>query len=119
MSDKQIGHRRLVAWQIADKLAWEVYLLTNKFPKDELFGITSQLRRAVLSVVLNIVEGYARENRKEFKHFLRISLGSLAETGYLLEFSLRLGYITESQDRKIEQLKEECGKVLWTLMKTQ
>ncbi len=119
ISEKIIGYKRLIAWQVADKLAWEVYLFTNKFPKSEIFGITSQLRRAVLSIVLNIVEGYARDSRKEFKHFLRIFLGSLAETDYLLEFSLKLSYITKGQYEKVEKLKEECGKVLWTLMKVQ
>lgn len=97
ISDKLLGYKRLVAWQIADKLAWGVYFVTDQFPKSELFGLTSQLRRAVLSVVLDIVEGYARESRREFKHFLKISLGSLAETFYLLEFLLRRGYITGSQ----------------------
>ncbi|KKR11320.1 MAG: S23 ribosomal protein, partial [Candidatus Woesebacteria bacterium GW2011_GWA1_39_21b] len=54
-SNTLVGYKKLIAWQLADKLAWEVYLLTDKFPKDEIYGLTSQLRRAVLSVVLNIV----------------------------------------------------------------
>lgn len=118
-SDKTLGYKRLIAWQVADRFVWEVYILTNRFPKSEIFGITSQLRRAVLSVVLNIVEGYARGNRNEFRNFLRISLGSLAETGYLLDFCLRLGYISEKEYEIVSELKEECGKILWTLMKKQ
>lgn len=109
----------MVAWQLADKPAWEVYTLSDKFPKLEMYGLTSQLRRAVLSVPLNIVEGYARSNKNEFRRFLNIALGSLAETGYLIEFSLRRRYITKEEYKKVYELKEECGKVLWKLMKSQ
>ncbi len=87
--EEKIGYRRLVAWQISDRLAWKTYECTDKFPKHELFGITSQLRRAILSVSLNIIEGYARDSKNEFRHFLRIALGSLAESGYLIEFANR------------------------------
>lgn len=114
-----VGYKRLVAWQVADKLAWAVYKLTDEFPNDELFGLTSQLRRAVLSVVLNIVEGYARDNKKEFKRFLKIALGSLAEVDYLLQFSLKRRYISQREYEEVYALKEECGKVLWKLMKAQ
>ena len=88
-----IGYRRLIAWQLADKFAWEVYKFSDEFPRNETYGLTSQLRRSALSVALNIVEGYARNSRNEFRQFLKISLGSLAEAGYLLEFSLKRGYL--------------------------
>ena len=113
-----VGHKRLVAWQKADRLAWEVYVLSDKFPKQEIIGITSQLRRAVISVVLNIVEGYARESKKEFRHFLKISLGSLAEVGYILEFSFKRGYITKVQYNNASELKDECGRIIWSLMRS-
>lgn len=115
----KLGYRRLIAWQIADALAWEVYLLADKFPREELYGLTSQLRRAVLSIPLNIVEGYARNNRNEFRQFLRISLGSLAEVEYLLRFALKRKYLDEKNFDKVSKLKDECGKVLWKLMKSQ
>lgn len=81
--------------------------------------MTSQLRRAILSVPLNIVEGYARSNKNEFRNFLRISLGSLAEAGYLLQFALKRKYLEEKNYYKVFELKERCGQLLWKLMKSQ
>ncbi len=69
------GYKKLIAWEIADKLAWSVYKLSDKFPLDELFGLTSQLRYAVLSVPLKIVKGHARNNQNEFRRFLKIAFG--------------------------------------------
>lgn len=114
-----MGYQRLIAWQLTDKLAWEIYNLTDKFPKHELYGLTSQLRKAVLSVPLNIVEGYARDSKNEFRHFLRIALGLPAEVDYLLKFSLKRKYISKTEYENAYELKEECGKVLWKLMKSQ
>lgn len=113
-----VGYKNLIAWQLADKLAWEVYSLTYKFPKDEIYGLTSQLRRAILSVVLNIVEGFSRNNKNEFRRFLNISLGSLSESDYLLQFSLKRKYIDERGYNKVSDLRTETGKVLWGLMKS-
>jgi four helix bundle protein len=115
----QVGYQKLVAWQLADEFAWAVYQVTYKFPKEEVFGITSQLRRAVLSIVLNIVEGHSRNARKEFKRFLNISLGSLAEVDYILKFSYKLGYLSEVQFNKLSEMRIKCGKVLWSLMQSQ
>jgi four helix bundle protein len=85
-------HKDLIVFQKADELALLIYKTIGKFPKMEAFGITSQLRRAALSVPTNIVEGYARKSKKELAQFINIALGSLAETEYLLDFSKRLGY---------------------------
>lgn len=115
----ETGYKNLIAWQISNELAWKVYRLTDEFPKHELYGLTSQLRRAVLSIPLNIVEGYARSNKNEFRNFLRFSLGSLAETGYLLEFALRRKYLSETEYNEVIGLKERCGQLLWKLMKSQ
>lgn len=114
-----VGYQRLLAWQIADKLAWEVYLITDKFPKHELYGMTSQLRRAILSVPLNIVEGHSRNSKNEFRQFLRIALGSLAESDYLLQFALKRKYISSDDYEKVADLRIQCGKVLWKLMQSQ
>ena len=76
----QAGYKKLIVWQKANKLALEVYLAAKSFPKDEIYGITAQLRRAALSVPTNIVEGVGRQGRKELKQFINIALGSLAET---------------------------------------
>ena len=107
-----LGYKRLIAWQVADKLAWKIYELTDKFPNNELYGLTSQIRRATLSVPLNIVEGYSRNSKNEFRQFLKIALGSLAETAYLIEFALRRKYVTTKDYENIKLIKEECGKIL-------
>lgn len=113
------GYKRLIAWQKSHELALFVYNLTLSFPKEEVFGITSQIRRAVLSVPNNIVEGHARNNKKEFHRFLSISLGSLAETEYLLEFAYDLKYIKEEDYNKFCTLREEVGHILWKLYLSQ
>ncbi len=107
------NHKKLVVWQKADILAFEVYKATEKFPRSELFGITSQLRRAALSVAVNIVEGYGRKTNAEFSRFLDISLGSLAETEYLIEFSERLGYFSKETANHLYNLVTEVAKLLW------
>lgn len=109
------GYHKLIAWQKSHELALMVYQTTKTFPKDELFAITSQLRRAALSVPTNMVEGYARNSQKEFARFLLISLGSLAEVGYLIEFSYELNYIKIDDYEKVMHLKEEVGQITWKL----
>jgi four helix bundle protein len=113
------GYKRLIAWQKADEFAHIVYKTTLNFPNYELFGLTSQLRRAVLSIVLNIVEGHARNNKKEFHRFLSISLGSLAEVEYLLEFAYECNYYSEAEYRIIIQKRKELGTILWKLWQSQ
>ena len=113
------GYKKLIAWQKADELARLIYDLSENFPKHEIFGITSQLRRAGLSVVLNIVEGHARSNKKEFHRFLAISLGSLAETEYLLDFSYSRGLISEESYEKVCAIREETGHIIWRLFISQ
>ncbi|MCX7794885.1 MAG: four helix bundle protein, partial [Thermodesulfovibrionales bacterium] len=104
-------YKELIVFQKADELAFEIYKLTNNFPKSEIFGLTSQLRRAALSIPANIAEGYARKGKKELLQFINIALGSLAETEYLLGFSKRLGYC-KTDISQIERLIEEVGKLL-------
>ncbi len=94
-------------------MAYQVYLETKKFPKEEIYGITSQLRRAVLSVPTNLVEGTGRQGNKELKHFANIALASLAETEYLLDFSLRLGYFNQDNHGNLQSLRQEAGNLLW------
>jgi four helix bundle protein len=85
-------YKNLIVFKKADELAFEIYRITESFPKAETFELTSQLRRSALSIPTNIVEGYARKSKKELKQFINIALGSLAETEYLYGFSRRLGY---------------------------
>jgi four helix bundle protein len=109
----EYGYKKLLVWQKADELAYQIYLETKSFPKEELYGITSQLRRAVLSIPTNLVEGTGRQGKKELKQFVNIALGSLAETQYLLDFSLRLQYLNKIRYEKLQVLREETGKLLW------
>jgi len=102
----------------ADKFAWMVYKLTKKFPKDELFALTSQLRRAALSVPVNIVEGFARYSLGEHCRFSEVAYGSLKETKYLLYFSLREEYINKNEYSEIIELAEEISKMLWKKIQT-
>jgi four helix bundle protein len=90
-----------------------VYKLTRGFPREEIYGSTSQLRRAALSVVLNYIEGYARIKNKVLKYFLGISYGSLKESKYLLHFSLVEGYISEDDYRVVIKLADDIGAMLW------
>lgn len=106
-------YKNLIIFQRTDDLAYQIYKITKDFPKEELYGLTSQIRRSAVSIPANIVEGHARKSKKEFKHFINIALGSLAETRYFFDFSKRLGY-HKKEYRKTEELIEESGKVLWS-----
>ena len=94
-----------------------VYKLTRKFPKEEIYGVTSQLRRAALSVVLNYIEGYARGKNKAHKNFLEISYGSLKESKYLLYFSLIENYLTKTEYAEAMRLAEDIGAMLWGIIR--
>ncbi len=88
------GYRELKVWRLAMELAEDVYKLCAKFPKHEIYGLTSQLQRAVVSIPSNIAEGQARSSSKEFCHFLGIARGSLAELETQIMLAQRLGYLT-------------------------
>lgn len=103
--------------QKLDEFAYLSYRATKTFPKEEIYGITSQLRRAALSIVLNYIEGYARLGDNQLKYFLQMSYGSLKETKYLLYFSEREGYIEKEDYKKLINLSEEIGAMLWTTIK--
>jgi four helix bundle protein len=80
-------YRKIEAWKLADDLTVVVYERTRSFPKDELYGLTSQLRRASYSVPANIVEGSSRESKKDYLHFLYIARGSLSEAQYFIHLA--------------------------------
>jgi four helix bundle protein len=105
--------QKLDVWKVSDDLAYRVYQVTKKFPKEEIYGLTSQVRRAALSVPTNIVEGYSRKGDKELSRFINISLGSLAETKYLLYFSHRLGYLKDEDYDDLRDSYDKLGKLLW------
>ena len=87
-------YKNIVAWQISHKLTVNIYNLTRNFPKEEIYGITSQLRRAASSVSANIVEGSGRETNKDYLRFLYIARASLKETEYFVLLSKDLGYLS-------------------------
>lgn len=101
----------------ADLLPKLIYDLTGKFPKHEVFGLTSQIRRSSLSVVLNIIEGFARNSPNEYRRFLLISFGSLEETRYSIEFAKHLNYINEDELKKVINLIDEIAKIIWSIIK--
>ncbi len=91
-----------------------VYELTQKFPKTEQYGLTSQMRRAAVSVASNIAEGSQRSTRNDFAHFLLIAKGSLAELETQSLLSLRLTYLTQAECNKILSIAEELSRMLYT-----
>lgn len=97
-----------------------VYKLTRKFPKEELYGVVSQLRRAALSVILNYIEGFARQKGpgcKVYKNFMEIAFGSLKESKYLSFFSYEEKYITKEEYESLMILADKIGKMLWGTIK--
>lgn len=105
-------YHKLDVWKLSHDLALAVYKATEKFPSHEKFELTSQLRRAALSVPTNIVEGQARRSRTEFLRFLDIAKASLVETEYLLEFSKDVGYLSEESYLVLDHQRGEVGFVL-------
>jgi four helix bundle protein len=96
-------HKDLEVWRGGIKLVEEIYQLTKHFPKEEIYGMISQIRRAAVSVPANISEGAARNQTKDFIRFLRISQGSLSEVETLLYISVLLGYLQQDQIIKPEE----------------
>jgi len=96
-----------------DEYAHLVYKITKNFPKEELYGVTSQLRRACLSVVLNYIEGFARQRKAVKRNFWEVSCGSLKESEYLLYFSFRERYLNEKEYKRAVKLSDEIGAMLW------
>jgi len=94
-------YTKIVAWQRAHELTVAVYRLTQAFPRAEMFGLTSQLRRASTSVAANIVEGSARNSKRDYLHFLNIAEASLRETEYLLLLARELDYMSEAQHQQM------------------
>jgi len=105
-------HTKLRAFELADEVAILVYRVTAGFPKEELFGLTSQLRRASVSVPSNIVEGCARDSEAEYLRFLNIAFGSLRELHYQLNLSKRLGFLPDEDSSLLEPTVVETEKVL-------
>ena len=108
-------YKDLIVWQKAMDLAEQTYKLTKSFPKEELYGLTSQLRRAVVSVPSNIAEGQARQSTAEFRNFLSIAQGSLAEVETQILLAIRFEYLNQPQATQALNLREEISKMLSSL----
>ncbi len=112
------GFRKLIVWQRAHQWVLMIYKLTEKFPKHEMFGLVSQMRRAAVSVAANMAEGYAAGGKGQFGRYLDIAQGSLSEVEYYLILALDLKYITQSEYEQVESLRVETGYLLYRLIES-
>lgn len=112
------GYRNLKAWELANKLAHLIYDATENFPKSENFGLTSQMRRAALSVPANIAEGYMRKSNNDKKHFYNIALASLSELEFYIDFALERKFYLKETHSRLVLAQTETGKVLTGLIKS-
>ena len=111
-------HNKLRAFELADDIAVQIYQITKQYPKDELYGLVSQMRRAAVSVPSNIVEGCARNSQSEYVRFLDIAFGSLRELHYQLKLSERLGFINNKEIQSLISTITEAEKVLNSLIRS-
>ena len=111
-------YERLTAWQAAHELALLVYGVTDGFPINERYGLTSQLRRAAFSVAANIAEGVAKRGNGEFRRFLDISVGSLSEVSYALLLAKELGILKPDDATRLVALHTKAAKLTWGLYKS-
>ena len=111
--------RDLEVWQESMALVEEIYTLSKRFPSDERFGLTSQLRRAAVSIPSNIGEGARRKRRKAFAHHLDIALGSQGEVDVQLELAARLAFCTQADRSTIQQRIDRVGRMLNGLIASQ
>ena len=109
-------HKDLRVWHQSIELVTTIYMMTKTFPKEELFGLVSQMRRAIVSVPSNIAEGYARGTDREKLHFLRISSGSMSEVETQLLLSLKLGYIDQESYDELSETVTSVWKQLNALI---
>jgi len=112
------SYKCLKAIRRAYELVLEVYRVTEKFPKAEQFGLTLQLKRAVVSVLANLVEGQARSSKKEFRQFVSVARGSLAEVEVYLELAKDLSFLTEEDYQRLEELRSNVGSLTYGLIKS-
>ncbi len=110
--------RQLKVWEKSHQLALAIYKETKKFPKEELYGLTSQIRRASMSMPTNIAEGCGRNTDKDFARFIQISMGSASETEYQLILARDLEFISQNSYEKLHTDVEEIKRMLASLLKT-
>jgi len=106
------SYRQLIAWQKAMELVTQIYYLTNKFPKEELYGLIGQIRRAAVSIPSNIAEGQGRDSTKEFLHHLSIAYGSLMEVETQILIAENLSYLTAEESKITLEKTAETGRLI-------
>jgi four helix bundle protein len=111
-------YERLAAWKETYALALATYKATEAFPKYELYGLTSQSRRAAYSVVANLVEGSAKRGKGEFRRFLDISIGSLAELSIAFRMARDLGFMEETCWSQLDDRRKRAGFLVWRLYRS-
>lgn len=104
--------KKILAWQKADDLAVTIYQITGSFPPEERYGLTSQFRRAAVSIAANIAEGSGKQTLKDFLNYLYTARGSLAEVEYYIHLSGRLNYLNGSQVEQCMAQQKEVGQIL-------
>ncbi|MER8593352.1 four helix bundle protein [Mesorhizobium sp. M1182] len=117
MTDKIASYRDLIVWQQAMDLTVAIYQVTTTWPKDEIYGLTGQVRRAATSVPANIAEGYGRESRASYQQFLRIAQGSLKELETHLLIAQRVGITSREAVESLMPHSESVGKLLRLLIR--
>ena len=113
--DKTSGHKDLNVWKKSMQFVMEIYSLTSHFPKEEIYGLTSQIRRAAVSIPSNISEGAARQTQKEFCQFLYIAMGSLAELETQLIIAQNLEYIETFDNQPIDEIRKMLNGLIYKL----
>ena len=111
-------HKKLIAWRKSMDLVERVYDVTRKFPLEEIYCLSSQMRRAAISAPSNIAEGAADRSAVQFRNYLSVAIGSLNELATQLEIAHRIGYLDAKAFRDIESLTDECLAVTYGLRKT-
>lgn len=110
-------HKKLICWQLGVKFSVEIYKISQKFPEHEKFGLSSQIRRASVSIPTNIAEGAARNTTKEFINFLFIALGSVSEMDTLITIATQIGYLEKSEEDQLIKKIEDISKLISGLIK--
>lgn len=117
MEGKIRNFRDLKIWKLGIEVVEDIYKITKAFGKDELYGLTPQMRRCAVSIPSNIAEGFARKHNREYKQFLYIALGSCSELETQVEITVRLGYIAESKKKDLLEKINHVTRMIMNLLK--
>ena len=112
------SYRDLKVWQLGIDISKQIYKLTSEFPRQEIYGITAQIRRAVTSIPANIAEGHGRDSTKEYLRHLSIAMGPLAECETFLHLAVELNYLSQSEAKRVFALFDEEGRMIRGLQKS-